>query len=189
MREPVSSPADPYSLLPEPVARLARQDYLSNRRTGTIVGLVMMAIGLGLAGWIFAYTVQHHRPLNPRGEELLPMLGGLILAGLGVWWLRGARRPDVILAALTAPGVEVVWIYQLERRGRSGTSVTLKLALSDGKIVPLGVGRTGAPARVPALLEHGHALLDEIAAHYPRAVQGYSADRLAAFRRDPRSVR
>jgi hypothetical protein len=164
---------DPYAALPPPIQAIARDSFRADQRGTIVSGAVVATIGLGLAIFVFGYAASHGRALMPRGEELLPILGGLAVAGLGAWILSKAFRPDPFLAAMSQPHGTVQEIRVETSFGpKSGHTVWLRFVFRAGVDGALVLVRNTSRGEAEAALERARATMASLAPYFPSARLG-----------------
>lgn len=167
------TPNDPYSALPPPIQDMARDADRASRRATFVSGLVIGVIGLGLATFVFGYAALHGRALMPRGEEIVPILGGLGAAIVGAKILSTAFRPDPFLAAMAQPAATLqrVSIGTLSNRN-TGHTVFLRFSFRAGVDGVLVVGKAGSRADAEALIVRAQQTLASLPPYFPGAAFG-----------------
>jgi len=141
------------------------------KQVGRLGGLVT---GFGAIVAISSFKVKD-------GTQATIMVCGWVALAFGLLIVARSRRPaesDVTLRRLVAQPQDLVWFYVKEiRRSSTGSISHLWLHFLDGS-------RKGVA--LPPLREGPAA--NELRVLCPQAREGYSPEREAAFRRDPRTI-
>lgn len=172
------------------LSELIHRQTVRSRAIATIVGGILAAIGIALVVTIVKFTIAEHRLWEPRPEELLPMIGGGLLAVLGLVWIGVAWLRPHRGRVLLSDGIEPVWIYLSETTtitinvGGSRT-VGLFVGLVTGEKVTIFIG-SGFSDGPMAL---GRRVLAELRMRFPYATVGYSPDAEQQFLSQPAALR
>ena len=155
----------------EEAIEIVRAQVIRFRRELTIFGASLVFIGA-----LFALAL-------PSAEDwsLAFVIGFFVLLGAGMIWgaqvlFSPLRSP--LLRAVTQRASEIAWIYHTEYRtnGIKSPSCNAVVGLLDGKSLTVNVPNKKVNEFFAAL----HTLA-------PHAVMGYSEDRAALFKKDPRA--
>ena len=136
---------DVYSVLPGPVADLARKDTVSLARSLTLWVGIPAVIAFGLGVFVLRYALRegrvfslesamggnHGPPNGIRGEEFWPIFVGFLLAAMGAALVAWAWRRRHPLLKLADPAVKVAFIYILETWRGGSVFHTLVMGLAD----------------------------------------------------------
>src|SRR5262245_52355477 len=160
--------------LPPRLADLVKRQNARRRWFAAVGGTVLIVVGAVLVKVIVSFAASMGRLSSMRPEELWPMIGGIVLALLGMLWIALALRRHRA-TALIAPGASVTkaYIKQVTRMGAGIYQRSLGLiVVLNGKQLEIWIGTS----HDRALDREANALLREVLHLYPHADIGWTAE-------------
>lgn len=129
--------------------RLAAQvdlEWLTLSRSVRRACAVVLALAVGLLGWLTVWLAREDQLFSPRAEEYGPALVAAVFAAVALWGLRWSRGEAPFRREVARPGARLSWVALAHFPGPRGRPfVSLRCGFANGTLVLISIDGDGMP--------------------------------------------